>query len=99
MLYARSVRRRILLPFVARKASIGADMDANPEGVIVTHDAPPIDASIPPASWSAPTLAEELSSTASSTSNEADPWISPDGRTMLFTCNRDGTQRIWQATR
>jgi hypothetical protein len=30
---------------------------------------------------------------------ESDPWISPDSRTMLFTSNRDGTQRLWQTTR
>lgn len=32
-------------------------------------------------------------------SAESDPWISPDGHMMLFTSNRDGTQRLWQTTR
>jgi Tol biopolymer transport system component len=31
--------------------------------------------------------------------DETDPWISPDGRTLYFTSNRDGTQRLWQTTR
>jgi len=35
----------------------------------------------------------------SSASVETDPWISPDGRTLLFTSDRDGTQRLWQTTR
>jgi hypothetical protein len=35
----------------------------------------------------------------STASAESDPWISPDARTMLFTSNRDGTQRLWQTTR
>jgi hypothetical protein len=30
---------------------------------------------------------------------ETDPWISPDGRTLYFTSNRDGTLRLWQTTR
>lgn len=34
-----------------------------------------------------------------STSSESDVWISPDGRTLYFTSNRDGTQRLWQTTR
>lgn len=34
-----------------------------------------------------------------STSSDTDPWLSPDGRTMYFTSNRDGTQRLWQTTR
>jgi hypothetical protein len=48
------------------------------------------------ATFSLPVRIDELASPASS---ETDPWISQDGRTMLFTSNRDGTQRIWQATR
>lgn len=35
----------------------------------------------------------------STASAETDPWISPDGRTMYFTSDRDGTQRLWQTTR
>ena len=35
----------------------------------------------------------------STASAETDPWLSPDGRTMYFTSNRDGTQRLWQTTR
>jgi hypothetical protein len=35
----------------------------------------------------------------STASAESDVWISPDGRMMLFTSNRDGTQRLWQTTR
>lgn len=38
---------------------------------------------------------EELSGPGSDT----DPWISPDGRTLLFTSDRDGILRIWQSTR
>lgn len=45
--------------------------------------------------FSLPLRVEELASSAS----DSDPWVSPDHRTMLFTSNRDGTQRIWQATR
>jgi Tol biopolymer transport system component len=35
----------------------------------------------------------------SSANADTDPWISPDSRTMYFTSNRDGTQRLWQTTR
>ncbi|HEY5923743.1 MAG TPA: hypothetical protein VIV11_18805 [Kofleriaceae bacterium] len=35
----------------------------------------------------------------SSTNADTDPWLSPDGRTMYFTSNRDGTLRLWQTTR
>lgn len=31
--------------------------------------------------------------------NEDDPWISPDGHTMIFSSDRDGTRRLWQTTR
>jgi hypothetical protein len=48
------------------------------------------------AAFALPVRIDEL---ASPSSNESDPWISPDGRTMLFASDRDGTQRIWQATR
>jgi Tol biopolymer transport system component len=47
------------------------------------------------AAFGAPSVIAELSSTSADT----DPWISPDSRTMLFTSNRDGTQRLWQTTR
>ena len=46
-------------------------------------------------SWGLPTRIDELASTG----NDVDPWISPDGRTMYFTSDRDGTQRLWQTTR
>ena len=35
----------------------------------------------------------------SNAGNDTDPWISPDGRTLYFTSDRDGTQRLWQTTR
>jgi Tol biopolymer transport system component len=44
----------------------------------------------------APVLITEL---AAPTFDDADPWISEDGRTMYFTSNRDGTLRLWQSTR
>ncbi len=31
--------------------------------------------------------------------DDQDPWISPDGRTMYFTSDRDGTVRLWQSSR
>jgi len=46
--------------------------------------------------FGAPALIAELSSLAN---DETDPWISQDGRTLYFTSNRDGTQRLWQTTR
>ncbi len=49
----------------------------------------------PTAAFGAPVPITELNSTSSDT----DPWLSPDGRTMYFTSNRDGTQRLWQTTR
>lgn len=49
----------------------------------------------PTGTFAAPARIVELSSTSADT----DPWISPDGRTMYFTSNRDGTQRLWQTTR
>ncbi|HEX5060528.1 MAG TPA: hypothetical protein VFV99_14270 [Kofleriaceae bacterium] len=47
------------------------------------------------APFAPPARIVELSSTAADT----DPWISPDGRTMYFTSDRDGTLRLWQTTR
>lgn len=47
------------------------------------------------AAFAAPAKVMELSTT----NSESDPWISPDNRTMYFTSNRDGTQRLWQTTR
>lgn len=49
----------------------------------------------PAAAFGTPAPVTELNSTDSDT----DPWLSPDGRTMYFTSNRDGTQRLWQTTR
>jgi hypothetical protein len=49
----------------------------------------------PAAAFGMPARITELSTT----SAESDAWISPDGRMMLFTSNRDGTQRLWQTTR
>ena len=46
-------------------------------------------------SFAAPYAITELNSAMA----ESDPWISQDGRTMYFTSNRDGTQRLWQTTR
>ncbi|HEY5945226.1 MAG TPA: hypothetical protein VIV40_07040 [Kofleriaceae bacterium] len=46
--------------------------------------------------FGAPAIITELSSP---TSKDSDPWISPDGRTMFFTSDRDGTTRLWQTTR
>jgi Tol biopolymer transport system component len=31
--------------------------------------------------------------------NEEDPWVSADGRTMMFVTNKDGLQQIYQVTR
>lgn len=44
----------------------------------------------------APTPITELNA---ATTDEQDPWISPDGRTLYFTSDRDGTVRLWQSTR
>ena len=49
----------------------------------------------PTAAFGPPAQITELAST----SADSDPWISPDGRTMYFTSNRDGTTRLWQTTR
>ncbi len=38
----------------------------------------------------------EVSST---TAFDADPWISVDGRRLVFQSNRDGTNRLWEAVR
>lgn len=43
-----------------------------------------------------PVLIAELSDPAA---DDQDPWISPDGRTLYFTSSRDGTTRLWQASR
>lgn len=32
-------------------------------------------------------------------SNDSDPWVSPDGREIYFTSDRDGALRIWHASR
>jgi WD40-like Beta Propeller Repeat len=32
-------------------------------------------------------------------SDESDPWLSPDGHTIVFSSNRSGVSEIWQATR
>ena len=45
--------------------------------------------------FGAPVRIDELSSPG----DETDAWISPDGHTMYFTSDRDGTQRLWQTTR
>jgi hypothetical protein len=47
------------------------------------------------APFGAPAPIVELANAAA----DSDPWISPDGRTMYFTSNRDGTLRLWQTTR
>lgn len=47
------------------------------------------------APFDAPQQITEVSSPAA----ESDPWISPDGRTLYFTSDRDGTLRLWQTTR
>jgi Tol biopolymer transport system component len=44
----------------------------------------------------APTPIAELNDPAA---DDQDPWISPDGRTLYFTSNRDGAIRLWQSTR
>jgi hypothetical protein len=51
------------------------------------------------ASTSEPFGAPSRISELGSTGNEADAWISPDGRTLYFTSDRDGTLRLWQTTR
>ncbi len=43
----------------------------------------------------APLAVEELNTDA----RDEDPWISPDGRTIVFASDRDGTFDIWTATR
>jgi Tol biopolymer transport system component len=47
------------------------------------------------AAFAPPAKVTELSTA----DGESDPWISPDNRTLYFTSNRDGTQRLWQTTR
>jgi len=47
------------------------------------------------ADYEVPTPVTELNSAAL----DADPWVSPDGHHMYFTSNRDGTTRIYHATR
>jgi Tol biopolymer transport system component len=32
-------------------------------------------------------------------SDESDPWLSPDGHTIVFSSNRSGIDEVWQATR
>jgi Tol biopolymer transport system component len=49
----------------------------------------------PTATFAAPAAIAELSAPG----DDTDPWISPDGRTLYFTSNRDGTLRLWQTTR
>jgi hypothetical protein len=49
----------------------------------------------PTAPFSLPQRLDELSTAGM----DGDPWISPDGRTLLFASNRDGTTRLWQVTR
>jgi len=46
--------------------------------------------------FGAPALITELSAPGF---GDSDSWISPDGRTFMFTSNRDGTTRLWQSTR
>jgi Tol biopolymer transport system component len=50
------------------------------------------DASAP---WGAPTPMNELNTA----SNEGDPWVSPNGRVMYFSSDRDGTSNLYKATR
>ena len=50
----------------------------------------------PSAAFGPPTLIGELASAATA---DSDTWISPDQRTLYFTSNRDGTAKLWQATR
>jgi dipeptidyl aminopeptidase/acylaminoacyl peptidase len=47
------------------------------------------------AAFSPPALITELAFPGGDT----DPWISPDGRLLLFTSARDGTAKLWQSTR
>lgn len=47
----------------------------------------------------APFAAAELITELAAPGLDNDAWISPDRRTLLFTSNRDGTVRLWQATR
>lgn len=49
----------------------------------------------PTAAFSTPTPIGELSSAGA----DSDAWISPDGHTLYFTSDRDGTLRLWQTTR
>jgi hypothetical protein len=45
--------------------------------------------------FSAPRLITELADP----TVDNDPWISPDGRTLYFTSDRGGSQRLWMTTR
>jgi Tol biopolymer transport system component len=47
------------------------------------------------APFTAPTNVAELNGP----SLDSDPWLSPDGRTMFFASDRNGTQDIWMAQR
>jgi Tol biopolymer transport system component len=43
-----------------------------------------------------PTIVDELSEP---TASDADPWVSPDERTIFFASSRGGNMAIWQASR
>jgi hypothetical protein len=47
------------------------------------------------APFSPPTVIGELTAA----DLDTDPWISPDGRLLLFTSVRDGVSKLWQSTR
>jgi hypothetical protein len=51
------------------------------------------------ADGSAAFAAAELITELAAPGLDNDAWISPDRRTLLFTSDRDGTVRLWQATR
>lgn len=55
--------------------------------------------------WGAEVKVEELSSTANETSPEVlpdlegDPWLSADGRHILFESSRGGSYGLWESSR
>jgi len=49
----------------------------------------------PQSKWNAPEPVSELNTTA----NESDPWLSPDGRYVMFTRRLDGKDRLYEAFR